>query len=528
MPAKMMKPPIANALFALLIGITGLLCYMGLTNGHDWGDDFAGYIMQAQSIVEGRPREFIKANRFTIEQSSSVGGPVAYPWGFPALLAPLYAVYGNNVIALKSVGVVCFLLFLWVLWLGFRKYYSDSWRLVMVGLFALNPYLLFFTNEILSDIPFLLFSTVSLLLLGAVVIEKRRLISPIADQLLLGALIAASFTIRTNGIALLLTLGITQLAVALPSVVAQRTTDGRGLASLRGVFSQTTVRHLCVLVLPYVTFAILTSVWSTLLPGGGSSYFYLFRCMSLGLIKHHLVYYLDIPAMFITPTSSYHYLIHGARVVYGVTILLAGAGIRKRYRSDFHMLAYMALTLLLYILWPFEQGIRFLFPLLPFYVSFVLTGLEELLSSVFGPGKTLWKTISVSPVIVLLLGCTILSARRAFDNLNRNRDGRYGPYIQTSRDMFSFVAENTDPTSTIVFFKPRAMKLMTGRRSLMIDRVGELSRGDYVCVYLPGNGYNQVPPGDIERLAAQGGIEPVYKNKDFALYRLTKSISRSQ
>jgi hypothetical protein len=94
--------------------------------------------------------------------------------------------------------------------------------------------------------------------------------------------------------------------------------------------------------------------------------------------------------------------------------------------------------------------------------------------------------------------------------------------------MFSFVAEKTDPTSTIVFFKPRAMKLMTGRRSLMIDRVGELSRGDYVCVYRPGNGYDQVPPGEIERLAAQGSMEPVYENRDFALYRLPKPVSRLQ
>jgi hypothetical protein len=367
------------------------------------------------------------------------------------------------------------------------------------------------------------------MLLGAVVIEKRRLISPIADQLLLGALIAASFSIRTIGIALLLTLGITQLVVALPSVIAQRTTDGRRLASLTGVFSQTTVHHLCVALLPYTAFAILTSVWNTLLPGGGSFYFSPLRGLSLGLIKHHLVYYLDLPGSVITPlTSSYHYLIHGFRVVYGVSILLAIAGIRKRYRSDFHMLAYMAFTLLLCILWPFVQGIRFLIPLLPFYVSFVLTGLEELLSFVFGPGKKLWKTISVSPVIVILLGWTILSAKHAFDNFNRNREGHYGPYIPTSRDLFSFVAKNTDPTSTIVFFKPRAMKLMTGRRSLMIDRVSELSRGDYVCVYLPGNGYDQVPLGEIERLAAQGGIEPVYENKDFALYRLTKSISRSQ
>src|SRR5208282_5690671 len=95
-------------------------------------------------------------------------------------------------------------------------------------------------------------------------------------------------------------------------------------------------------------------------------------------------YYLDIPGMVFPPTSSYPYLIHGARVAYGVSILLAGAGLRKRYRSDFYMLVYMALTLLLYILWPFEQAIRFLSPVLPNYVSFVLTGLAEPLTSVSG------------------------------------------------------------------------------------------------------------------------------------------------
>jgi hypothetical protein len=107
-----MKKLLTAVFPALPISITALLFWSGLTNGHDWGDDFAAYIMQAKSITEGRHSEFIEANRFTIEQSSYPIGPVAYPWGFPVLLAPFYALFGLNMIALKSVSIICFLLFL--------------------------------------------------------------------------------------------------------------------------------------------------------------------------------------------------------------------------------------------------------------------------------------------------------------------------------------------------------------------------------------------------------------------------------
>src|SRR5215813_1589407 len=286
-----MKKQLTPVLPALLVSISAFLLWSGLTNGHDWGDDFSGYVMQAKSITEGRPRDFIEANRFTIEQSSVPIGPLAYPWGFPALLAPFYAVFGLNMIALKSVGIICFLLFLLLLWSGFRKYHSDFWRLVLLCLFAINPMLLRFTDNILSDIPFLLVSTFSVLLIGRLVIERRRLISPACDQLLLGAAIAAAFFIRANGILLLITLGLTQFVVLIKSVYGPDTAHGQFLAGLMRLFSTkgAAARHLGLNILPYVSFVSFVLAWKALLPEGDSFYARM-GWASMAVIKYHAHY----------------------------------------------------------------------------------------------------------------------------------------------------------------------------------------------------------------------------------------------
>jgi hypothetical protein len=83
-----------TALFVILLGITALILCCTLTNGHNWGDDFSAYIMQAKSIIELNPRSFIEANRFTVENSSYPFGTIVPPWGFPVLLTPFYAVFG--------------------------------------------------------------------------------------------------------------------------------------------------------------------------------------------------------------------------------------------------------------------------------------------------------------------------------------------------------------------------------------------------------------------------------------------------
>ena len=82
-----------------LLASACLLAIGTLNNGQDWGGDFSSYIMQAESLAEGSPKAFIETNQFSMEHSSRHIAPVAYPWGYPAMLAPVYAVAGQDMLA---------------------------------------------------------------------------------------------------------------------------------------------------------------------------------------------------------------------------------------------------------------------------------------------------------------------------------------------------------------------------------------------------------------------------------------------
>jgi hypothetical protein len=88
--------------------------------------------------------------------------------------------------------------------------------------------------------------------------------------------------------------------------------------------------------------------------------------------------------------------------------------------------------------------------------------------------------------------------------------------------MFSYIERNIEVESTVVFFKPRVMRMMTSRKSLMIIKVGDLSYGDYLCLYASA-GRNQISPEEVRSLAAKGAIKFVYGNRDFVVYRLNRT-----
>src|SRR5918994_608022 len=152
-------------LLSILILISFLVGASTLTRGHQWGDDFAWYIAQAKSILDGTTDEFMQQSAFTNGQSTTHLGPLAYPWGYPLLLVPVYAVKGISPLAMKLPGLFFYAGFLVCLYILMRDRLTQTESLLVVSVFAFNPLLLQFLDQILSDIPFLFFSTLSLLLM---------------------------------------------------------------------------------------------------------------------------------------------------------------------------------------------------------------------------------------------------------------------------------------------------------------------------------------------------------------------------
>jgi hypothetical protein len=109
----------------------------------------------------------------------------------------------------------------------------------------------------------------------------------------------------------------------------------------------------------------------------------------------------------------------------------------------------------------------------------------------------------------------------AYANMIHHRETFSGPYTATSQDMFSFIRSNTEKESTIVFFKPRLMRMITDRKSIMIRTKDKLSRGDYLCLYLPTQIRDQVSPDTMQDLLKQPGALLIFENSEFQVYKLT-------
>src|SRR5215211_4346083 len=149
-------------LFGMII-LSFVIGVCTLRRGHEWGDDFAWYILQARSIVKGTTDDFIQTSTFTNNESSTYVGPLAYPWGYPLILTPAYVIKGINPLALKLPALIFYAGFLVCLYGLVKMRLSRMESLLFVCLFAFNPLLLIFLDQILSDIPFLFFSTLALL-----------------------------------------------------------------------------------------------------------------------------------------------------------------------------------------------------------------------------------------------------------------------------------------------------------------------------------------------------------------------------
>jgi hypothetical protein len=490
----------------ILVGMAALMVWGTYTNGQNWGDDFASYIMQARSIVAGAPRAFIAANRYTIEHSSFTLGPVAYPWGYPLLLAPIHAVFGSNLLALKSVDMICFLLFLVVLGWGYRRCHSPFWLVGLVGIFALNPTLIANTDELMSDMPFLLFSTLSIVLIGRVYLEKRPVVSRTWDPILLGLSMMAAFSIRTNGLLLMGALATAQFLGLFLRSGKEAPVGGRS------------AKWYWAMLAPYAGFFAAAVLMEMVLPAGGATHIKYLARITPELIRENTSYYLKVPARFFVGVPQF-------ALFFGMTLPFVIAGVVRRFRSDAHVLVYFALTMALYIVWPEPQGLRFLFPLMPFYISFMVTGLE-IVDEGAVKGERAWrKMLCRASMLLVLAFFGIRSTTNAWGNLASHRETTLGPYVASAQEMFTFIRSRTEPESRIVFFKPRAMRMLTDRKSLALTDGAALAAGDYVCLYLTGSDGDQVSYDVIERLVDRDAARLVFANSDFKVYHISAGIN---
>ena len=270
----------SNGTIALILAtITLILCALKVNDEQYIMGDGAGYIAQAIALAQDTTAQYIADNTLMMTKCDWVFGPSAYPWGYPMLLAIAYKIFGFNIIAFKSVGIICYWLFVGIFYMFCANRLPKIYAIFATLLFALNPFLTFsLANAIFSDIPFLLFGFCALIVLAKLFGESRAMdckdlsnakYSGIFIAIFGGVLMLFSAMIRINGFMILCAL-ICMHGILLANRFAPNLFKARILQPLSRIDSPYLLK---IHAIPYVIFIIGFAIISIALSSGTGGHF---------------------------------------------------------------------------------------------------------------------------------------------------------------------------------------------------------------------------------------------------------------
>lgn len=408
-----------------------LLCafalYCIVDDGHDWRGDFAMYISQAQSITDGTLLELYNKNVVTMQLSDTELGPYLYPMGFPLLLAPVLLIFGLNFYLLKALCCAALVLSIPLIYRILRPSISSA-QLAILSVIPAIFYqeVITFGNSILSDLPFLFFSVLSLTVIERLTHDKWV-------NLLVGVLLYFTYSIRDVGIFLIPTL-----------MVAQWQWSRHHFMPIDRL----------ALVLPYLAFAALFVVFGMLLPPGQENHFVMLEeSLNLRSVRIGMDYYTQLLGGMVGTESSF--------ILVAVSVLVM-VGIFRIFPSRPHLLMYALLNAMTLLFWSYKQGFRLLFPILPVLVLFFFSGMESacLLISPRKHLATLTATIVVGIFVLQNFGPI-----RSYADMETNQC-----YTKDHQDMYRFMKEKVPKDALVAHYYPRVLRLFTGINAARIDQ----------------------------------------------------------
>ncbi|HEX7433215.1 MAG TPA: hypothetical protein VF326_06130 [Anaerolineaceae bacterium] len=471
-------------ILALILAAVGGFYLATLRSGHPWGDDFSMYIAHARNIVQGVDYQ---ATGYIYDRMFAVIGPRYYPPVYPLTLAPVVALFGLNLTAMKVEIIAFFLLFLFVLAFSFRRELSWIYLASAVAVLGFNPSLWDFKDDPTSDILFLLILYLCFFTIQRVYTPGREKPPGLSYGLLTGVLIACADSTRSVGILILPALVILDI-----------------------------VRTRRLRLFPWAASAVagLGYLVQSLAIRGPSGY-------EDQAVFYPRVFPINLHAYFDALGSlwsnGYFPAVQMAVYVSLFGLALYGAITRLKRGITIYEL-FSVFYIILIIIWRANQGVRFLLPLIPLFVIDLFAGLQQIGRSAWPRAQAIQRAASVTVLAVLALSYVGVYSKTSFGPFDS------GVERPASVELFDFIQHNTQKGDVIIFSRPRALALYTGRKAAGYSA---LENEQFTINYSKGLGasYFLVGPGDnYLRLLVKrypGDFAPIYKNADFSLYRFS-------
>lgn len=470
-----------NVEFGCLLALVAVFYFSTLRQGHIWADDFAMYVHHAQNIAEGRP---YADTGYIYNPSVAFYGPRAYPPVFPLLLAPLCKFFGINLLPMKVEQVIFVLGTLTCVYLLWRSELG-GYSLALIAILGFSPNFWAAKDDVTSDLPFLLFFYLTVLL---VTCAPRHKPTWWRWAILVGLVLYLATGTRVVGVALV-----------------------AGLVADDVLRRRTVTRFAGVALTVWLALMLLQRYFMG--PGQGG-YFDQLHPTPHTILANIFSYVRVLAAFWVASTRNAF-----SFTTLGIVALLTLAGVYLRYKRGLSMVEttlvpYFAIL----VLWPRGMGIRAMLPLLPWIAFLALSGLRGLTAEL-GP------RYSTAAVCGLLLLISI-----PYAVAYRNTD--FGPIRQESglpefNQLCQAVREHTGSADVLIFFRARALSLYTGRAASSFDYLGteselwqwaEKIHASYLITTSAFDDDHGFLTQFVERYPSN--LELIYQNPRFKLYRI--------
>lgn len=470
----------------LVIVTVGIFQVATIREGHDWGDDFGMYVSHARNIVEGRPY----SDTGYVFNPERIIGPKTYPPVLPLLLAPVYRIFGIDFLAMKAMLVLVFLLALVMILLSFRDDLPWPYLPALLALVGFNPVFWMFKDVIATDMIFL-----APLYFSFFFIHRAFRVDggiKIRNILIIAGAIYLAYGTRSIGIILIpcLIVWIMTISVKPLRVAAVITVITAGLMSIQAGASHAFT--------DYVGHFGFNSIQRTI-------------DMSIELTGYFSSYWAN---GYSKGASIGFFFILSALAAIG----LAGR-IRKMTMFELFVPAYVVPLVVL----PITLELRYCMPLIPIFIFYVLLGIRSL-TRLTG-NQAAEKFVFAAVLAIALLGYAGVYSRQDFGPI------RNGVTAPEALELFDYVRNEISEKVVIIFRKPRALSLFTGRPAAVWhspindDELWQFFDGVNAAYLIAGPPY--VEPGDQSYIRDfisryKDRFSETYSNSAFRVYRIRR------
>ena len=433
---KKLQPRAEKGLVLLILTIAFSIYILALTPRLGTIGDNAHYIILAKSLLLGH------FSRLNLPDNPP---ETVYGFGLPLLLIPPAYFFPPNYGIWRIVPLFFGLLSLLLIFLLFRNGSGSRVGLVVMALAAVNPYLLTYSHLVLTEVPYLFFS-----LLTIILVKKYAAHSSWMNFSFLGAILALLMAYFTR------TIGLSLFLATVIFLCLGRQFKKAGAISLI-----------------FLLFGLLWAYRNYRLASPESHNYlgqFLMRNPSYapGLGRANLN---DIFFRIQSNIRFYWYLtgkmIGGTGL--GIPLLWAISGLTllgflSRFRKKNKLMElYLILYLAILSLW-FWRGSRFLVVVLPFLFWYFLQGVDILFRKI--PDR--WRLhYGAKSLQIIVLSLILLVGLRGSYEIVKERSAPYPPQWANYFAVAKWAQENTPPDSLIMGRKANLLYLFSRRKTVV-------------------------------------------------------------